>query len=91
MAHEDAESSRLGPLIPELVPVPLATRVLVADDHRIVRAGLRRVLDGQPDFEVAAETADGAEAVERPLRDDVDLAIIDVSMPRSTGIGLPPS
>jgi DNA-binding NarL/FixJ family response regulator len=68
------------------MPIPLVTRILVADDHPIVRSGLRRVLDGQPDLKVVAETSNGAEAVERALRDDVDLAILDVSMPRLTGI-----
>jgi DNA-binding NarL/FixJ family response regulator len=44
------------------------------------------VLDAQPDLEVVAEAADGAEAVEKALAEDVDLAILDVSMPRLTGI-----
>jgi DNA-binding NarL/FixJ family response regulator len=68
------------------MPIPLVTRILIADDHPIVRSGLRRVLDAQPDLRVVAEAADGAEAVERALAEDVDLAILDVSMPRMTGI-----
>jgi DNA-binding NarL/FixJ family response regulator len=68
------------------MPIPLVTRILVADDHPIVRSGLKTVLDAQADLEVVAEVEDGAEAVERGLRDDVDLAILDVSMPRLTGI-----
>jgi DNA-binding NarL/FixJ family response regulator len=68
------------------MPVPLVTRILVADDHPIVRSGLRKVLDAQPDLEVVAEAADGAEAVELALAEQVDLAILDVSMPRKTGI-----
>jgi DNA-binding NarL/FixJ family response regulator len=68
------------------MPVPLVTRVLVADDHPVVRSGLRNVLDAQPDLEVVAEAADGSEAVDRALAEDVDLAILDVSMPRLTGI-----
>jgi DNA-binding NarL/FixJ family response regulator len=68
------------------VPIPLVTRILIADDHPIVRSGLTRVLDAQPDLEVVAEAADGAEAVEKALAEDVDLAILDVSMPRLTGI-----
>jgi len=68
------------------MPVPLVTRILVADDHAIVRSGLRQVLDAKPDMEVVAEAEDGAEAVERALREDVHLAILDVSMPRMTGI-----
>jgi DNA-binding NarL/FixJ family response regulator len=68
------------------MPIPLVTRILVADDHPIVRSGLRRVLDAEPDLEVVAEAADGAEAVRTALAEDVDLAILDVSMPKTTGI-----
>jgi len=68
------------------MPIPLVTRILVADDHALVRSGLRQVLDAKPDLEVVAEAEDGAEAVERALKEDVDLAILDVSMPRMTGI-----
>jgi DNA-binding NarL/FixJ family response regulator len=66
--------------------VPLVTRILIADDHGIVRSGLRRVLDAQSDLRVVAEAVDGAEAVEKALAEDVHLAILDVSMPRMTGI-----
>ena len=65
---------------------PLKTRVLLADDHAVVRQGLRLVLDGEPDIEVVAESGNGAEAVERAAAGDVDLAILDVTMPRMTGI-----
>ena len=68
------------------MPTPLVTRILIADDHSLVRSGLRRVLDAQPDLRVVAEAADGAAAVEQALAEDVDLAILDVSMPRMTGI-----
>ena len=68
------------------MPIPLVTRILVADDHPIVRSGLRKVLDAQPDLEVVAEAEDGAEAVKKALADDVHLAILDVSMPKTTGI-----
>ena len=68
------------------MPIPLITRILIADDHALVRSGLRKVLDAQPDLEVVAEAVDGADAVERALAEDVDLAILDVSMPRLTGI-----
>jgi DNA-binding NarL/FixJ family response regulator len=66
--------------------IPLVTRILIADDHAIVRSGLKKVLDAKPDMEVVAEAEDGAEAVEKALKDDVHLAILDVSMPRKTGI-----
>ena len=65
---------------------PLKTRVLLADDHAVVRKGLKMVLDAEPDIEVVAEAADGSEAVDRGLVEDIHLAILDVSMPRLTGI-----
>jgi DNA-binding NarL/FixJ family response regulator len=64
----------------------LRTRVLLADDHALVRRGLRLILDAQPDLEVIAEADDGAEAVELALGADVELAILDISMPRMTGL-----
>jgi len=68
------------------VTVPLKTRILLADDHAMVRRGLRLVLEGESDLEVVAEAGDGAEAVEQALAEEVDLAILDVTMPRLTGI-----
>ena len=65
---------------------PLKTRILLADDHAVVRKGLRMVLDAEPDLEVVSEAADGSEALELGLDEDVHLAILDVSMPRLTGI-----
>ena len=64
----------------------IRTRVLLADDHVVVRRGLRLVLDAEPDLEVVAEASDGGEAVAKGLQDGVDLAVLDVSMPRMTGI-----
>ena len=66
--------------------IPLVTRILIADDHSIVRSGLKKVLDAKPDMEVVAEAEDGAEAVDKALKEDVHLAILDVAMPRKTGI-----
>jgi DNA-binding NarL/FixJ family response regulator len=68
------------------MPIPLVTRILIADDHSIVRSGLKKVLDAKPDMEVVAEADDGHEAVEKALKEEVHLAILDVSMPRKTGI-----
>jgi DNA-binding NarL/FixJ family response regulator len=65
---------------------PLKTRILVADDHPVVLRGLRMVLNAQPDLEVVAEATTGDEAVERALAEDVHLAILDISMPRMTGL-----
>jgi DNA-binding NarL/FixJ family response regulator len=68
------------------VTTPLKTRILIADDHPMVRRGLRMVLDAEPDLEVIAEAGDGAEAVELALSDEIDLAVLDVAMPRLTGL-----
>ncbi len=66
--------------------VPLKARVLLADDHTVVREGLRLVIDAEPDLEVVAEANDGAEAVELAVAEKIDLAVLDVSMPRMTGL-----
>ena len=68
------------------MPVPLVTRILIADDHALVRQGLKHVINAEHDLEVVAEAADGAEAVRRALAGDIHLAILDVSMPRMTGL-----
>ena len=62
------------------------TRILLADDHRLVRRGVRLILDQEPDFEVVAEASDGAEAVALAASESVDLAILDIAMPRLTGL-----
>ncbi|MEU4578818.1 MULTISPECIES: response regulator transcription factor [Nonomuraea] len=61
------------------------TRILLADDHALVRQGLRLILDAEPDLTVVAEAGNGAEAVELAT-EGVDLAILDIAMPRMTGI-----
>ncbi|HEY0904169.1 MAG TPA: response regulator transcription factor [Marmoricola sp.] len=61
-------------------------RILLADDHALVRRGVRLILDDEPDLDVVAEAGDGAEALQL-LRDHrVDLVILDVAMPRLTGL-----
>ena len=65
---------------------PGKTRILLADDHALVRRGLRLILDGEPDLVVVAEAGDGAEAVALAAGGDVDLAILDIAMPRMTGL-----
>ncbi|MEE6307051.1 response regulator transcription factor [Plantactinospora veratri] len=62
------------------------TRVLLADDHALVRRGLRLILDAEPDLRVVAEAADGAEAVEAVRHTEIDLVILDIAMPRMTGL-----
>jgi DNA-binding NarL/FixJ family response regulator len=66
--------------------VPLRTRILLADDHPMVRRGLRLVLDAEPDLTVVAEAGDGAEAVRVALETELDLAVLDVAMPKMTGL-----
>jgi DNA-binding NarL/FixJ family response regulator len=61
-------------------------RVLLADDHAVVRHGLRLVIEAEPDLTVVAEAGDGPTAVQRAAAGDVDLAILDVSMPGASGI-----
>ena len=61
-------------------------RLLIADDHGIVRGGLRLLLDRQSDMEVVAEARDGVEAVQMALRERPDICVLDVSMPRMTGL-----
>jgi DNA-binding NarL/FixJ family response regulator len=65
---------------------PLKTNILIADDHPIVLNGLRTVLNAQPDLAVVAHATDGEQAVEQALSQDVHLAILDISMPRKTGL-----
>jgi len=65
---------------------PLVARILLADDHQIVRQGLCAILDRQPDLRVVEQAGDGAEAVKRGLATALDLAILDVSMPKLTGL-----
>jgi DNA-binding NarL/FixJ family response regulator len=64
----------------------MSTRILIADDHGIVRAGIRLLLENQPDLDVVAEAADGVEAIEQALAARPDLCILDVGMPRMTGL-----
>ena len=65
---------------------PLKTRVLVADDHAVVRRGVRGILGAEPDFEVIGEAQDGAEAVAAARELEPHLVVMDVSMPRMTGL-----
>jgi len=62
------------------------TRVLLADDQGLVRAGFRALLDAQPDIEVVAEAADGEQAVELARRERPDVVLMDIRMPRMDGL-----
>ncbi len=68
------------------MPVPIKARILLADDHELVRGGLKLVLESEPDLSVVVEAGDGAEALELALTTKLDLAVLDVSMPRLTGL-----
>ena len=64
------------------------TRIILADDHAILRAGLRLLLNSQPDMEVVDEAADGLEAVEKSLKLRPDLLLLDLNMPKMDGLAV---
>ncbi len=64
----------------------MTTRILLADDHVLVRRGVRLILDAEPDLEVVAEADDGADALARLREVAVDLVVLDIAMPRMTGL-----
>ena len=64
----------------------VSTRILLADDHCIVRQGVRRILESRADLRVVAEACNGEEAVQLALEQRPDLAIVDLSMPRLSGV-----
>jgi len=61
-------------------------RILLADDHALVRRGVRLILDNEPDLTVVGEAGDGAEAITMARAERPDLAILDIAMPRLTGL-----
>ncbi|TDT39790.1 LuxR family two component transcriptional regulator [Streptomyces sp. BK208] len=65
---------------------PAKIRILLADDHALVRRGVRLILDREPDLEVVAEAGDGAEAIDMARAHEADLAVLDIAMPRLTGL-----
>ncbi|ABM12475.1 MULTISPECIES: response regulator [Mycolicibacterium] len=68
-----------------MTPPPVA-RILLADDHALVRSGLRMILDAEPDLRVVVEAADGYQALNALEQTPVDIAILDIAMPRMTGL-----
>ncbi|GEC10177.1 DNA-binding response regulator [Streptomyces spinoverrucosus] len=68
------------------MPEPTPTRILLADDHALVRRGVRLILDSEPDLTVVAEADNGAEALAQARAHHPDLAILDIAMPRLTGL-----
>jgi len=63
-------------------------RILIADDHEIVRKGVRDTIEDHPGWEVCAEAADGQEALNLALREKPDIAVLDVSLPIINGVAL---
>lgn len=63
-----------------------AIRVFIADDHAIVREGLKQIVAETPDMQVAGEASDGLEAVEKVLADQFDVVVLDISMPGQNGL-----
>ncbi len=66
----------------------MAIRILVADDHSVIRTGLRTILGAQPDFEIVGEAADGSEALRLAYELQPDVVLTDISMPGPIGGGL---
>jgi DNA-binding NarL/FixJ family response regulator len=64
----------------------MKTRILLVDDHGVVRKGLRFLLESEPDLEVVGEAADGCQAVEMAAELDPDVIVMDIGMPRLNGI-----
>jgi len=62
------------------------TRILIADDHDVVRSGVRAILEGQEGWEVVGEARDGKEAIDKALATRPDVVILDYSLPRLNGI-----
>lgn len=69
-------------------PSPSIIRILVADDHPVVRDGLVAILSTQPDFEVIGEAGTGVEAVQKALSEKPDVILLDLEMPELDGVGV---
>jgi len=65
-------------------------RILVADDHELVRLGIRSLLNGQPDFLVVCEASDGVDAVTKAKQYQPDVVLLDISMPQLNGLAAAP-
>lgn len=83
---EPASSAELHSAHEPFAETPAQIRILLADDHALVRRGVRLILEREADFQIVAEAGDGAEAIEAARSQDVDLAILDIAMPRLTGL-----
>lgn len=63
-----------------------AVRILVADDHEVMRLGIRNLLESKPGWHVSAEASNGKEAVEKALQEPLDVIIMDITMPVMNGL-----
>ncbi len=77
--YENTKSSAIVKPMPENAVTPL--RILIADDHAVVRAGLRALLEQQPDFNVIAEAESGSDAVRQAMTYQPDIIVMDIRMP----------
>ena len=68
------------------MPIPFPAQILIADDHGVVREGIKAMLEREPDLKIVAEAADGFQAVDLATSLEVHLAILDVAMPGLTGL-----
>jgi two-component system, NarL family, response regulator len=68
------------------MPAASKKRILIVDDHVVVRMGLRSMIESEPDMTVANEASNGAEALEMYKKDPVDLVLMDLRMPRLSGV-----
>lgn len=81
-----AKVARAAAATPSSPDAPAKIRVLLADDHEILRQGLAGLLEEEPDMEVVAQASDGQMAVELALRTEPDVIVMDVTMPRLNGV-----
>src|SRR5262249_55563387 len=75
-----------SPAILTTVRQSIMTRILIADDHEVVRSGLRSILEAHSDWKIVAEAANGKEAIKKALETKPDVAVIDYSLPLLNGI-----
>jgi len=78
--------------LPNLAELNLASRImirlLIADDHTIMREGLKRILEGEANIQIVAEAVDGLDALQKVRAGGIDLILLDLSMPGRSGVDL---
>ena len=75
-----------SPTLPDATQRPEPIRTIIVDDHALFRRGLEMVLEEEPDIELVGQASDGAEAVEKAAESLPDVVLMDIRMPRSSGI-----